>query len=72
MHIMSKHISDKKTDTAKAMPAKITILEFLSAEEQEGAKLFASLVLFLVVKLENNIYLDSFCYIKINNKDMIA
>lgn len=39
----SKHIMDKKTDIANAMSAMKSISEFLEAQEQEGAKLFASL-----------------------------
>ena len=33
----------KKTDTANAMSEKMSNSEFLEAQEQEGAKLFASL-----------------------------
>jgi hypothetical protein len=56
----------KKTDTANAMPAKMSISEFLEAQEQEGAKLFASLREFVaVVFLKPNIIPLSFLPYKI-------
>jgi len=62
----SKHIIDKKTDIANAMPAIKSKSEFLEAQEQEGAKVFASLrELNSVVFLRNVITLLSFLPYKI-------